>query len=262
MSVKPVHRISSIYYNCVTVDPTMIRFIVGTIEMKNCSLHYRLLQIVCVSALSMILFLNYVININNNPNSKSHNAKIIGNLNSLETELPSSTVELKISSVSSSTNDDNQLSDDVLLVKRIKTFLVDEKYNHILPALPFEPRWILIITTWRSGSSFTAQLLSSLRGANVHYEPLMEFEFEDLLSKFEQRRKAEEMIQDLFTCQYQHPSLKNYLELEPEEMRQYIFSKNERVWDLCLRFSAKNNTQFCYNPIFLQEACQLFPVQV
>ena len=96
----------------------------------------------------------------------------------------------------------------------------------------------------------------------MHYEPLMEFEFEDLLSKFEQRRKAEEMIHDLFTCQYQDPSLKNYLELEPEEMRQYIFSKNERVWDICLRFSVKNNTQFCYNPIFLQEACQLFPVQV
>jgi hypothetical protein len=90
----------------------------------------------------------------------------------------------------------------------------------------------------------------------------MEFEFEDLHSQSEQRIKAEEMIQNLFPCQYQHNSLKKYLKLEPKTMRQYIFSKNKRVWDLCLKLAVRNNTQICYNPIFLQEACQLFPVQV
>ena len=62
-------------------------------------------------------------------------------------------------------------------------------------------RWILIVTTWRSGSTFTAELISSLPGTNLHYEPLMEFGFQDLLTQpADHRTKAEKMIANLFSC--------------------------------------------------------------
>ena len=147
--------------------------------------------------------------------------------------------------------------DRPLALKQVKLML-----DHELPAVESVKRRILIVTTWRSGSTFTMHLLSSLPATYSHFEPLMEFHFSDL-SIGTNRTTAEEMVESLFRCQYNEKRslFHNYLDRKPNQ--KYRFIASERVWNICRQFPpSRGDGGLCFDATFLQDACQLFPIQV
>ena len=122
-------------------------------------------------------------------------------------------------------------------------------------------RRILIITSRRSGSTFASQLLASVPTAYLQYEPLYQFKHKDLSRAPHLLRKAEEMITQLFRCNYEHPILSVSLRFQEEYLRKFMFSRNQRVWEACHKENDDDDA-LCYNPVFLRDTCQQFPIKV
>lgn len=123
------------------------------------------------------------------------------------------------------------------------------------------PRRILIITSRRSGGTFASQLLASLPTAYLQYEPLYQFRHYDLSRQPHLLWRAEEIITQLFHCNYSHPILNASLQFQPEHLRKFMFSRNQRVWKLC-HGEISDGDALCYNPFFLRNTCRQFPIKV
>ena len=112
---------------------------------------------------------------------------------------------------------------------------------------------ILVATTWRSGSTFLSELLTSLPAAYHHYEPLMEFQFADLRDPA-LNELALKMLIGLFKCQY--GNLTDFLQFSKE--KEEMFSRNVNLWKRCRGIKRS----LCYDVDFLEKSCPLFPLQV
>jgi len=112
----------------------------------------------------------------------------------------------------------------------------------------------LVVTSWRSGSTFIGELLTTHPGTFYHYEP-----FEPI--RIKQIRKNDgkylKLMKNLFKCDYLAENLDEYLQ---------FFSKNIGPFEYYFRYwrscnSARNNF-LCFHPKYIQNACRLFPFQV
>lgn len=114
-----------------------------------------------------------------------------------------------------------------------------------------EPIRSVVITTWRSGSTFLGDILNTLPGNFYHYEPLLDFDIiqvrgEPLASK------AIGNLKSLLNCDYS--TMGEYLEFGEEHT--YLFKHNTRLWRQCL-----DHPHLCWRPRFLSPFCKLFPLQ-
>lgn len=109
----------------------------------------------------------------------------------------------------------------------------------------------IIITTWRSGSTFLGDILNSMPGNYYHYEPLLDFDIVQIRGP-PNDRIAIHNLRNLLKCDY--TEMENYLEFG--KTHNYLFSHNTRLWRHCRLFP-----NFCYDPKFLGPFCQLFPMQ-
>uniref|UniRef100_A0A182NBZ0 Sulfotransferase domain-containing protein n=1 Tax=Anopheles dirus TaxID=7168 RepID=A0A182NBZ0_9DIPT len=109
----------------------------------------------------------------------------------------------------------------------------------------------IIITTWRSGSTFLGDILNALPGNYYHYEPLLDFDIVQIRGP-PNDSVAVHNLRHLLHCDYSE--MENYLDFG--RTHNYLFSHNTRLWQQCVRFP-----QFCYEPRFLGPFCQLFPRQ-
>ena len=125
-------------------------------------------------------------------------------------------------------------------------------------------RRILIITTGRSGSSYLLHLLGSLPASYLYFEPLIALNTKDAALVEPDRSKAEDMVESLFHCQKYNRTLQMFEKSLNQPERESIFKQNERVWNICCQFpsAAQGDNGLCYDPLFLEEACHLFPIQV
>uniref|UniRef100_A0A182Q212 Sulfotransferase domain-containing protein n=1 Tax=Anopheles farauti TaxID=69004 RepID=A0A182Q212_9DIPT len=114
-----------------------------------------------------------------------------------------------------------------------------------------KPSRSLIITTWRSGSTFLGDILNALPGNYYHYEPLLDFDIVQIRGP-PNDSVAIHNLRHLLHCDYSE--MENYLEFG--RTHKYLFSHNTRLWQQCERFP-----QFCYEPRFLGPFCRLFPRQ-
>ena len=62
------------------------------------------------------------------------------------------------------------------------------------------PRRLLIVTSWRSGSTFLGQILSEHPGVYNHYEPLMHVGLEQIRPGDARADSAVQHLQDLLRC--------------------------------------------------------------
>uniref|UniRef100_A0A182J7N5 Sulfotransferase domain-containing protein n=1 Tax=Anopheles atroparvus TaxID=41427 RepID=A0A182J7N5_ANOAO len=127
----------------------------------------------------------------------------------------------------------------------------DGKLHSLTPETGGRPRRSLIITTWRSGSTFLGDILNALPGNYYHYEPLLDFDIVQIRGP-PNDSVALHNLRHLLRCNYNE--MENYLDFG--RTHNYLFSHNTRLWQQCLRFP-----QFCYEPKFLGPFCQLFPLQ-
>uniref|UniRef100_A0A182MUE1 Sulfotransferase domain-containing protein n=1 Tax=Anopheles culicifacies TaxID=139723 RepID=A0A182MUE1_9DIPT len=128
----------------------------------------------------------------------------------------------------------------------------DPKLLHgLTPETDGNPMRSVIITTWRSGSTFLGDILNSLPGNFYHYEPLLDFDIVQIRGP-PNDSVALHNLRNLLHCDYNE--MENYLEFG--RTHSYLFSHNTRLWQQCVRLQ-----QFCYEPRFLGPFCRLFPRQ-
>lgn len=109
----------------------------------------------------------------------------------------------------------------------------------------------LILTTWRSGSTFLGDVINAVPGNFYHYEPLLDYGIIQIRGP-PYSESALTNLKSLLNCDYS--KLGNYLEYG--KTHTYLFTHNTRLWSLCEAFP-----QYCFNSTFLSSICRLFPFQ-
>lgn len=126
-----------------------------------------------------------------------------------------------------------------------------EKLADLVPETGGTPVRSIIITTWRSGSTFLGDILNAMPANYYHYEPLLDFGIVQIRDR-DSGKKAIKVLKDLLSCNYNE--LDNYLNFGREH--DYLFSHNHRLWKQC-----KMSPHNCFRPEFLNKFCKLFPMQ-
>lgn len=155
--------------------------------------------------------------------------------------------------------------DDVLNYQR--QFIADEMANYEYPNGRFgvdaknlaelqmeqggSPMRSIVVSSWRSGTTFLGDVLNSLPGNYYHYEPLLTYDIVKIRGP-PNDKPAIKHLKKLLKCNY--TGLDEYLEFG--KTHSYLFSHNTRLWNQCHLFP-----QFCYQPKFLEPFCKLFPLQ-
>lgn len=131
-------------------------------------------------------------------------------------------------------------------------YLDGESLEKLTPRTNGTPRRNLIITTWRSGSTFLGEILNSIPGTLYHYEPFSDYDIVQIRGAPE-AGKAVEHLKKLLHCNY--TNMENFLEFSRNNV--WVFYHNERLWEQCQRYP-----QYCFEPEFLSQFCKLMPFQM
>lgn len=123
--------------------------------------------------------------------------------------------------------------------------------QELTPETNGNPMRSLIITTWRSGSTFLGDILNAMPGNFYHYEPLLTFDIIQIRGP-PHDKPAINLLKKLLKCNY--TDMNEYLEFG--QTHNYLFTHNSRLWNQCHLFP-----NFCYQPKFLESFCKLFPLQ-
>ncbi|KAL1462547.1 hypothetical protein WDU94_014375 [Cyamophila willieti] len=125
------------------------------------------------------------------------------------------------------------------------------KLSDLVPELGGTPVRSIILTTWRSGSTFLGDILDSHPGNYYHYEPLLQYEIVQIRGP-PLWHEARSLVRSLTMCNY--TTLTDYLQYGMEH--NYLFTHNSRLWEMCGQFP-----DLCFEPEFLNSFCRLFPFQ-
>ncbi|XP_034473602.1 carbohydrate sulfotransferase 4 [Drosophila innubila] len=126
-----------------------------------------------------------------------------------------------------------------------------EKLNDMTPETSGTPVRSIVVTSWRSGSTFLGDILNAIPGNYYHYEPLLDFGIKQVRDP-EDQQLAVQNLKNLLNCDY--GDMTDYLEYG--KTHTYLFEHNQRLWDVCREYP-----RFCWRPAFLTPFCRLFPIQ-
>lgn len=126
-----------------------------------------------------------------------------------------------------------------------------EKLNDMTPETGGIPVRSIVVTSWRSGSTFLGDILNAIPGNYYHYEPLLDFGIKQIRDT-EDQNLAVQNLKNLLNCDY--GDMSDYLEYG--KTHTYLFEHNQRLWDVCREYP-----RFCWRPAFLTPFCRLFPTQ-
>lgn len=121
--------------------------------------------------------------------------------------------------------------------------------------LPREQRHILILSFYRSGSTFLFDLLGSFPGTYSAFEPL-QFQLENnfSFSENDQLEFRTNLLRDFFLCNLDAPQINpGYFSLMMNDT-QYI---DQNIFSVCRK---KGNASSCYNPGLHRAICEAMPV--
>ena len=123
--------------------------------------------------------------------------------------------------------------------------------QELTPETGGTPMRSIIVSTWRSGSTFFGDVLNSLPGNYYHYEPLLNYDIIQIRGP-PHDKPALKSLKKLLKCNY--TGLDDYLEYG--QSHNYLFTHNSRLWNQCHLFP-----NYCFQPKFLEPFCKLFPLQ-
>lgn len=109
----------------------------------------------------------------------------------------------------------------------------------------------IIVSSWRSGSTFLGEILNSIPGNFYHYEPLIAYH----ITKSRGPPSDVEginVVKKLFKCDYS--DMENYFEYVKE--REFVFVNNVRLWN---KYTI--GSDLIFDAEFIGSYCRLFPVQ-
>lgn len=114
-----------------------------------------------------------------------------------------------------------------------------------------QPLRSLIVSTWRSGTTFLGEVLNALPGNYYHYEPLLRYGIIQIRGP-PYVDSAIKSIKQMLKCN--HDGMDDYFKYGKEHLHQ--FSHNTRLWEYC-----KLDKKLCFDADFTSKFCTLFPFQ-
>lgn len=111
----------------------------------------------------------------------------------------------------------------------------------------------LVISSWRSGSTFLGDLVNSIPSNYYHYEPLLMFGTKQIRRPTD-ATEALSIVTRMFKCNFE--GLEEYFEFESKDLS--LFSHSTRLWDYC---KDDKTNDLCFNADFISRMCKLFPFQ-
>ncbi|CAH0384583.1 unnamed protein product [Bemisia tabaci] len=123
----------------------------------------------------------------------------------------------------------------------------------LIPEKGGKPLQSVIITTWRSGSTFLGDVLQSVPATMYHYEPLLDFDILQIRGA-PIAGVALKRLKKLLTCNYTGLE-EDYLSYGQEHT--WLLEHNFRLWNKCTV-----RPYLCWEPQFLSPFCKLFPFQI
>ena len=117
----------------------------------------------------------------------------------------------------------------------------------------------LLVSSWRSGSSFVGQILSSHPVTYYNYEPLHQYGLVQLRYGPD-AENAVGLISDILHCDYS--SLDMFLAYMRTQTS-WCYSQNTRLWSSCTQggVNGTGSQAVCFQSQFAAQFCKLFPFQ-
>ncbi|XP_066584005.1 carbohydrate sulfotransferase 4-like isoform X2 [Prorops nasuta] len=109
----------------------------------------------------------------------------------------------------------------------------------------------VILTSWRSGSTFFGDVLNAHPANFYHYEPLLDFGIVQIRGP-PLAEEALKNIEALLNCDYSN--LDQYLEYGKTHV--WLFNHNTHLWRQC-----QAHKRICWDHRFVSKFCKLFPFQ-
>lgn len=114
-----------------------------------------------------------------------------------------------------------------------------------------KPNITLIISSWRSGSSFFGRIFHSVNGTYYHYEPMAHHGVRQI-RKGPLASKAVAELESFMNCDYS--SLNSFMEYAKNMT--FVLDKNKNMWQSCTK------KKLCSEPEFLSKFCKMYPRQL
>jgi len=135
------------------------------------------------------------------------------------------------------------------------TILGDVPVGEIIPANT--TRKVIILTSWRSGSSFLGDLLNHYPGTFYYFEPLHYYSYIKDKSKVQNET---DFIKSLLSCEFDENN-EGFLEHVRKPSNSFLFKRhNFRLWNSCKQF--KPREALCYSQDYLNQLCPLYPIKL
>lgn len=120
-------------------------------------------------------------------------------------------------------------------------------HPHLMPENQIiNPKKILIVATWRTGSSFLGDIIQSSPGVFYSFEPLI---------ALKGTNSKVGVIRDLYECKFRSDYLQHINGDNADSVE--FMSRNKRVWEACSKEKA-----LCTSPEFVSRLCAHFPVRL
>lgn len=137
---------------------------------------------------------------------------------------------------------DFSLGNNLKIAKNLKQFT---------PETGGTPIRSIIVSTWRSGSTFFGDILDSVPGNFYHYEPLIMAGNRQIRNSSETEASLKK-VKRLLNCDFS--DMEDYLNFA--EYNRLFFQHIKRLWPQCELLDRD-----CYQTKFLDAFCKLFPIQ-
>lgn len=115
----------------------------------------------------------------------------------------------------------------------------------------------LIVSTWRSGSSFLGELLNAVPGTFYNYEPFMIYKQRQIRGH-PFGNNAVRILKDMFNCNFENASngeIEYFAYVRKIKRIVNQIKHNRRLWEIC----SLEEELFCYNATVASRLCRLFP---
>ncbi|XP_047487710.1 carbohydrate sulfotransferase 1-like [Penaeus chinensis] len=134
---------------------------------------------------------------------------------------------------------------------------LDDPANETQPKLgeilePRQTRRVIVLTTWRSGSTFLGDLLNAWPGAYYHFEPLHFLAEREIIPRH-QEPLAVGLLKTLLTCHFDQ-RITPYLYYITSARYNFLLKKNVRLNSLC------RGRGLCQDPGVMATACAFHPL--
>ena len=116
-----------------------------------------------------------------------------------------------------------------------------------------QPLRTLIISSWRSGSTFLGDLINAVPSTYYHYEPLLKIGIKQIREP-EEAREPLDVVKRMFNCDFE--GLESYLTYQNIDFDR--FKHPTILFHYC---KDGNRSELCLNPEFTSRLCKLFPFQ-